>query len=67
MSNTNVDKLLFNKLLIATKRDELKKLSQDRTKLIRKLLKEGYSVVSISDIADISRQRVYKISKKGNK
>ena len=59
--NKLVDELNFNNLLIETKRSELQKLSDDRTRLIKRLLEEGLSVIQVSKITNLSRQRVYKL------
>lgn len=61
MMNKLIDDLNFNNLLIATKRNELQKLSDDRANLIKRLLDEGLSVIQVSKITKLSRQRVYKI------
>jgi|TARA_R100000234_G_scaffold1512_1_gene1299 transposase len=59
--NKLIDELNFNNLLIETKRSELQKLSDDRTRLIKRLLEEGLSVIQVSKITNLSRQRVYKL------
>ena len=59
--NKLIDELNFNNLLIETKRSELQKLSDDRTTLIKRLLEEGLSVIQVSKITNLSRQRVYKL------
>ena len=59
--NKLIDELNFNILLIETKRSELQKLSDDRTRLIKRLLEEGLSVIQVSKITNLSRQRVYKL------
>ena len=59
--NKLIDELNFNNLLIETKRSELQKLSDDRTILIKRLLEEGLSVIQVSKITNLSRQRVYKL------
>ena len=58
--------LKFNALQIDTKRSELKKLSDQRTKLIQDCLEDGLSVINISEATNISRQRVYRILNKGD-
>ena len=59
--NKLIDELNFNNLLIETKRSELQKLSDDRTRLIKRLLEECLSVIQVSKITNLSRQRVYKL------
>ena len=59
--NKLIDELNFNNLLIETKRSDLQKLSDDRTRLIKRLLEEGLSVIQVSKITNLSRQRVYKL------
>ena len=59
--NKLIDELNFNNLLIETKRSELQKLSDDRTTLIKRLLEECLSVIQVSKITNLSRQRVYKL------
>ncbi len=63
---SNLQNLKFNALQIDTKRSELKKLSDQRTKLIQDCLEDGLSVINISEATNISRQRVYRILNKGD-
>ena len=62
---SNLQNLKFNALQMDTKRSELKKLSDQRTKLIQDCLEDGLSVIKISEATNISRQRVYRILNKG--
>jgi DNA invertase Pin-like site-specific DNA recombinase len=57
--------LSFNSILMDTKRNELNKLSQERTTLIRKALDSGWSVAQVGEVSGLSRQRVYMIINKG--
>lgn len=64
-NEVGLELLSFNKLLMDSKKDELNKLSQVRTKLINDSVAEGWSVIQISKATELSRQRVYKILNKG--
>ena len=63
---SNLQNLKFNALQMDTKRSELKKLSDQRTKLVKDCLEDGLSVIKISEATNISRQRVYRILNKGD-
>lgn len=60
MSNT-INKTMINKEMLDLKRKEIAKLSQERARLMKRLLGYGLSVVEVSKITSLSRQRVYKI------
>jgi|TARA_R100001530_G_scaffold114406_1_gene81365 DNA invertase Pin-like site-specific DNA recombinase len=60
MSNT-INKAMINKEVLELKRKEITKLSQERARLMKRLLSYGLSVIEISKITALSRQRVYKI------
>ncbi len=64
-NEVGLEPLSFNKLLMDSKKDELNKLSQVRTKLINDSVAEGWSVIQISKATELSRQRVYKILNEG--
>ena len=64
-NEVELELLSFNKLLMDSKKDELNKLSQVRTKLINDSVAEGWSVIQISRATELSRQRVYKILNEG--
>lgn len=61
----DIDVMLFyNKTKLDEHKNEIKKLSQARVKLINKAINEGMSVSAIAKKLGISRQRVYKIINK---
>ena len=64
-NEVGLELLSFNKLLMDSRKDELNKLSQVRTKLINDSVAEGWSVIQISKATELSRQRVYKILNEG--
>tara|TARA_R110000824_G_scaffold26185_5_gene90380 strand:+ start:1423 stop:1638 length:216 start_codon:yes stop_codon:yes gene_type:complete len=61
--NNSINKTMVNTEMLGLKRKEIYKLSQERVRLIKRLLGYGLSVIDISKITLLSRQRIYMIIK----